>query len=182
MRQYWSITVLSGEPRVLLLRRASAGCAYVICPWESHRRPSAHSHRDRRCYPSLSSPTTRSCILPINSALWASVACIAAEVSFAVVVVEPNKTTPPIIAATAVMTADGTNAITPAIVAKIHINPPTMTILEICEIRCDLAIASARSSMRSSRRRISLRKSLSATHSPLLPSSIVHRSKIDQEC
>jgi hypothetical protein len=126
------------------------------------------SHRDLRCCSSGSSPTTRSCILPINSALWASVARIAAKVSFEVVVVEPNKTTPPIIAAIAVMTAAGTNAIAPKIVAKIQINPPTMATLEICEIRRDLAIASARSSMRSSSRKISLRRSLSATYSPPL--------------
>jgi hypothetical protein len=137
-----------------------------------HRGRVGHSHRDLRCCSSVSSPTTRSCIRPINSALWASVACISAQVSFEVVVVEPNKTTPPMIAAIAVMTAAGINDTAPRMVPKIHIDPPTMAILEICEIRRDLAIASARSSMRSSSRKISLCRSLSATHSPLHPSSI----------
>jgi hypothetical protein len=91
---------------------------------------------------------------------------MAAKVSFEVVVVEPNKTTPPTIAAIALITAAGTNGIAPRSVAKVQINPPTMAIFEICEIRRDLAIASARSSMRSSSRKISSRRSQSATHSP----------------
>ena len=124
-----------------------------------------HSHRDLPCSSPGSSPTTRNCILPINAALWASVARIAAKVSFEVVVVEPNKTTPPTIAAIALMTAAGTNGIAPRSVAKVQTNPPIMAIFEICEIRRDLAIASARSSMRSSSRKISSRGSQSATHS-----------------